>query len=546
GGGADDVGGPLRPVLGRGGAGTPLVLDLREPGEGGVGPHGLLVGATGSGKSELLRLLVCRLLERHGPAELCFAFVDFKGGATFAPFDGLPQVAASITNLEDDAGLVERAQTALSAELARRQRVLRAHGVASIVDLPSGTLPRLLVCVDEFSELLAQEPQTIDVLTQIGRLGRSLGVHLLVASQRLDEGRIKGLDAHLSYRIALRTQGAAESRAVIGVPDAAALPMTPGHGYLQAAGAVVRFVADRSTAAAVAPASERPGPVRRWAHANGPETDRTAGADGQTVLEQATRRAGRRPGRARPIWVPPPQRSPRLDELVDDLATRPGRGYGSVAGQGAQVPIGWVDLPERQAIEPYLVDLSGGRGHVGIVGATRAGTSTALRTLLLALALRHTPEEAAFFVVDLSGGRLSALEALPHTAAVATAAQPERVRATIRHVAALVRSREDDPTSAGGRVYLAVDGLTRLRADHEDLEAVVLDVARRGLRLGVHVLCTALRWLDVRPPLRDLLGTRLELRLGDPVESEIDRRNAARVPRGTPGRGLTAEGRALY
>ena len=155
--------------------------------------------------------------------------VDFKGGATFLDFAALPHVSAVITNLADELALVDRMAAALTGEIHRRQELLRAAGnLAGVAEYAAARragaelppLPALLVVVDEFSELLAQRPELIDLLVTIGRIGRSLGLHLLLASQRLDEGRMRGLESHLSYRIALRTFSAAESRAVLGVPDA--------------------------------------------------------------------------------------------------------------------------------------------------------------------------------------------------------------------------------------------------------------------------------------------------------------------------------------
>lgn len=533
----------LRPIIGSTNAGH-LVLDLREAGDGGDGPHGMLIGATGSGKSELLRLLVCELIDGHPPTELTFAFIDFKGGATFAPFDAIPHLAASITNLADDPGLVERARQALSAELRRRQRVLSEHGVASISELAKGALARLVVIVDEFSELLVQEPEMIDVLAQIGRLGRSLGVHLLIASQRLDEGRLKGLDSHLSYRIALRTQSAAESRSVIGTGDAAALPSEPGYGYLAAGGVVTRFVARYAGAPALQPVPQTAEVAVPMHYANGPEVALPREAAGPSILAAAVARAMSHEMMAAPIWIAPPTHSPSIRDLYADLQVRAVRGFGSVRGARLSIPIGWVDRPDRQAIEVCELDLSGGGGHVGIVGATRSGASSAAAALLLSIAVRNTPEEAVLYALDLGGG-LPDITALPHLAASATSCDAERARAIVSRLLRLVRERE--PAQSGGPdVFVLIDGMARFREDYEDLEPAVLQIARRGLRVGVHLICTAHRWLELRAPLRDLLGTRIELRLGDPVESEIDRRAAARVPRSAPGRGLTPDGRPLY
>ena len=216
------------------------MLDLKEAAQEGMGPHGLCVGATGSGKSELLRTLVLGLAVTHSSETLNFVLADFKGGATFAGMSQMPHVAAVITNLADDLTLVDRMGDSIRGELNRRQEMLRDAGnYANIHDYekaraagaPLQPIPSLVLVIDEFSELLTAMPDFIEMFVQIGRIGRSLGVHLLLASQRLEEGRLRGLETYLSYRVGLRTFSAAESRAALGVPDAYQLPNVPGSGY---------------------------------------------------------------------------------------------------------------------------------------------------------------------------------------------------------------------------------------------------------------------------------------------------------------------------
>ncbi|HEX8928361.1 MAG TPA: FtsK/SpoIIIE domain-containing protein, partial [Actinomycetota bacterium] len=204
---------PIGQLLGAS-SGPPVPLDLKEAAAGGMGPHGLLVGATGSGKSELLRTLVTGLARTHPPELLSLVLVDFKGGAAFAGLAGLPHTAGLITNLQAEPRTVDRARAALRGELERRQRLLRDAGDLDSIeayqrtrsaDPTLGPLPRLLIVVDEFGELLAAHPEFLELFTAIGRTGRSLGIHLLLASQRLEAGRLRGLDSHLRYRICLRT-----------------------------------------------------------------------------------------------------------------------------------------------------------------------------------------------------------------------------------------------------------------------------------------------------------------------------------------------------
>jgi S-DNA-T family DNA segregation ATPase FtsK/SpoIIIE len=536
----------IQPVpIGTGADGTPVRLDINEAALDGMGPHGLCVGATGSGKSEFLRTLALGMVALHPPTALNLVLIDFKGGATFLGFEKVHHVAAVITNLADEAHLVERMNDALTGELHRRQELLRAAGpFANIGEYEAARargatlppLPVLFVMVDEFSELLSQHPDFAALFVAIGRLGRSLGIHLLLASQRLDEGRLRGLESHLSYRICLKTFSPAESRSVIGVPDAYDLPASPGAAYLRTAdGALLRFqtatVSEPVPAGVAAPSA----PVRFTAapvgRAGGAETCRSVL---ETVLDGL---AGRGPA-AHPVWLAPLSGSPTLDMLP-------------TAENGLRVPIGVVDKPFEQRRDPLVVDLSGAAGNVAVVGAPRSGKSTTLCTLLLALAECNDPAELGFYCLDFGGGALSALRGLPHVGAVATRSDPELCRRTVAVVESLLRTRErqrsgrPDGSDPFGAVFLVIDGWATLRQEFDLLETAVTAIAAQGLSYGIHVVLAASRWAELRPALKDQIATRIELRLGDPAESEMDRRRAARLADRPAGRGITAAGHEL-
>ncbi|WP_446038307.1 type VII secretion protein EccCb [Streptomyces sp. SID1121] len=532
--------------------GAPVVLDLKEAALGGWGPHGVCVGATGSGKSELLRTLVLGLAVTNSPETLNFVLVDFKGGATFAEMARLPHVAAVITNLADELSLVGRMGDAIRGEINRRQQVLRDAGNYPNIHeyeraRAAGTalvpLPTLVMVIDEFTELLTAEPGFLDVLVQIGRIGRSLGIHLLLASQRLEEGRLRGLDTHLSYRIGLRTFSAGESRAVLGVPDAYSLPSVPGSGYL-------RFDMDHMVGFRAAYASG-------WAGA-----DARAGA-GDSPMDLILNRLEHQGPPAHQIWLPPLDQAPPLDELLPGLAAVEGRGLthpGRMVDGTLVVPLGLVDKPYEQRRDVLWRDFSGAAGNLLITGGPQSGKSTLLRTLVASFALTHTPEEVQFYGLDFGGGGLSAVAGLPHVGGVASRLDPERVRRTVTEVAGILAQREEYFRSFGigsmevyrhgravgeitdqpwGDIFLVVDGWGSFRQEHDALAETITVLASRGLDHGIHVVLTANRTADVRPALKDQLLTRLELRLGDPAESEFSASVAANVPAGTPGRGQT-------
>ncbi|MCL7429409.1 type VII secretion protein EccCa [Streptomyces sp. YS415] len=585
----------LRAPVAVDGNGMPVELDIKESAQGGTGPHGMLIGATGSGKSELLRTLVLALALTNSSETLNFVLVDFKGGATFLGLDELPHTSAVITNLADEVALVSRMQDALHGEMIRRQELLRAAGnftsaleyeKARASGAPLDPLPSLFVVVDEFSELLAAHRDFMELFVMIGRLGRSLGVHLLLASQRLDEGRIHQLEGHLSYRIGLRTFSAMESRGVLGVPDAYELPAQPGNGYLKTAGVqeLTRFRAAYVSGAHRRRTGESvrarvAGQVMPWTtdwvvprrpvepseepDGTGPEAEADEN-DTETLLAVAVERLRHAGPPAHQVWLPPLEEPPALDQLLPPLVPDPRYGLTtadwSLRGR-LTVPVGIVDKPFEQVRDLLTVDLSGAGGHVIVAGGPQSGKSTLVRSLMAALALTHTPREVQFYCLDFGGGTLSSLAGLPHVAGVAPRLDTERVGRTISEVNALLESREQMflrhgidsmPTyrrrrAAGefadephGDVFLVVDGWSTVRQDFDRSLPAFNALAARGLNYGIHLVVTVSRWSELSSAVRDQAGTRLELRMGDPMDSEHPSRQAATVPR-VPGRGLTGD-----
>jgi DNA segregation ATPase FtsK/SpoIIIE, S-DNA-T family len=588
----------LKVAIGNDGDDVPVLLDIKEPAQGGFGPHGLIVGATGSGKSELLRTLVTGMALTHSPEALSFVLIDFKGGAAFAPLTDLPHVAGLITNLVDDSAMIDRVEAALMGEQQRRQRMLRAAGnLDSIRDYqrlqnstgvsldgePLEPLPYLLIIVDEFSELLSGRPEFANLFVQIGRVGRSLGMHLLMATQRLEEGRLRGLESHLSYRICLRTFSAQESRTVIGTADAYQLPPIPGSAYLKVDNSIYqRFrVAHVSSpyvsASDQAEASRVLGPwivpfeAARPALGE-PEAGPAEPAEGGPTELSAI--VGRLKKVGRPVhqvWLPPLPAAIPMDFLTDTPSIRPGRGLAVrmwPQSGNLKIPLGLLDLPLQQQQQPLMMDFGGPHGHLAVVGAPQTGRSTALRTVMMAGMLTHTPEELQFYCIDFGGGSLHQYIVAPHVGSVAGRTDAAMVSRTLAEIRSLIVEREvlfrelgiDSVAEfrarhsagrlpAGMRaadVFLMIDNWGGVRLEFEDADPLVTDIAARGLGVGVHLVMTTSRWLDIRPALRDSIGTRIELRLNDPTESEVNRRMAARMANAVPGRGIAAPGAFLH
>lgn len=614
----------LRIPFGTADDGRPVELDIKEAAQGGMGPHGICIGATGSGKSEFLRTLVLGLAMTHSTEQLNLVLVDFKGGATFLGLEHLPHVSAVITNLEGEMSLVDRMQDAIGGELDRRMEVLRAAGNfknredyetarQAGADIPP--MPHLFIVVDEFSELLTARPEFIDLFLQIGRVGRSIAVHQLLASQRLEEGKLKGLDTFLSYRIALRTFSPAESRTVIGVPDAYELPPGPGNGYLKFdTVSMTRFKAayvsgpwhgsPSSTpdgtgqrddiGSSLAENNEWRPPVQLFEaghvelveppepeipdvpeqadraepeDAEPAKTDEVEDEEEETLLNLVVNRLQGHGWPAHKVWLPPLDDPPTMDQLLGQVVEMPGRGlttpdtrvHGMMRG-----PVALIDRPRQQRRDPMWLDFSGAGGNLAVVGGPQSGKSMALRAALTGLALTHTPQEVGFYALDFGGGGLTSMRNLPHMGSVCGRLDVDRVRRTVAEMNTLRTNREiffaehgiDSMASyrRGRRdgsippdrfptdVVLIIDGWQTLKQEFESQDSVITNLAAQGMGFGIHVWVSANKWSEMRSNIRDMLQSRLELKLGDPFESEINRKTQVLVPAGRPGRGITNEG----
>lgn len=564
----------LRVPFGLDDVGAPVKLDLKESAQFGMGPHGICIGATGSGKSEMLRTLILSLAMSHPPEDLSMVLVDYKGGAAFAPFTQLPHLAGLIDNLADDPQLTTRARASVQGEVVRRQQLLKSADSSPSIshyrelreqnrpDLPP--LPHLFLVIDEFGELLTAEPEFIDVLLQIGRIGRSIGVHLLLSSQRIEGGKLRGLDTYLSYRLGLRTFSEAESHVVLNTPDAFHLPALPGFGYLKVDTSVYArfragYVSGPTARPNQAPSNQTSVPLPMLLPAFNGVGKETAEAAiepakltrinvGSTYLEEAVAAMVSEERRVRPVWLPPlPERLP----------------LGSVLGSETpkatmQFPVGLEDDPAQQQQRPWILNLTKAGGHAVVIGAPSSGRSTTLRTVAVSLCLTHTPREVAIYGMDLTGGRLQRLEHFPHVGGVATRSSRDRLRRLLEEIGAMIALRErvfkergiDSlahlrrmhadgalPELSSADVVLLVDGFGSLRQDFEDLEELFTDIMLRAASFGIHLVLGLTRWNELRMAHQALFGTKIELRLNEPGDSIIDRKLSSTLGQ-IPGRVL--------
>jgi S-DNA-T family DNA segregation ATPase FtsK/SpoIIIE len=497
------------------------------------GPHALIAGTTGSGKSELLQTIVASLAAANRPDEMTFVLIDYKGGSAFAECARLPHTVGMVTDL--DARQVARALASLSAELTRREHILAAVGAKDIeayqllVDARrAAPLPRLVIVVDEFAAMSRELPDFVTGLVNIAQRGRSLGLHLILATQRPSGVVSAEIRANTNLRIALRVTDPADSADVIGVPDAATIaPSNPGRAYVRLGHAsLVPFQAGRvggrrpGTGPAI---TSRPwvAPLD-WARLGKPEPVRPAGHARQeaeitdlTVLVEEIRRAAsglRIPRQHRP-WLAPLPSSLLLHDL---MPASPGRER--PAGSALPCVFGRLDRPAVQQQQSAVLDLEAFT-HLMAAGAPRSGRSQLLRTIAGALALAHSSADVHLYGIDCGNGALLPLAELPHCGAVVSRAQTERAARLLKRLAAELGRRQELLAVAGfgdireqraaaaeaqrlPHIFVLLDRWEGFTSTLGELEAgrlteILTRLLTEGASVGLHLIMTGDRSLLV-------------------------------------------------
>jgi S-DNA-T family DNA segregation ATPase FtsK/SpoIIIE len=544
----------------------PFAIDLVRD-----GPHGLVAGTTGSGKSELLQTIVASLAVANRPDAMTFVLVDYKGGSAFKDCVKLPHTVGMVTDL--DTHLVERALESLGAELRRREHILAAAGTKDLEDYiiamrtnPSlAPMPRLLIVIDEFASMARELPDFVTGLVNIAQRGRSLGIHLILATQRPSGVVSPEIRANTNLRIALRVTDAAESSDVIDAPDAGHIAKsTPGRAYVRlGASSLLPFqsgrvggrrpgqVATKAPAPFTAPvgweALGKPAPERP----QGPKSNDDDLLTDLAVLVDAVIGANEQLGI-------PPQHSPWLPALpdsttLDDL--EPPR-YLSRDGL-LPAPFAVEDLPSQQARRTTSVELPT-FGHLIIAGAPRTGRSQALRTIAGSLARANSPADLHLYGLDCGNGALLALTQLPHCGAVVRANEPDRAERLINNLSAEVQRRM---ARLGERGFTDINEQRLGVPEGERLPHIVLlldrwegflpslgemnsgaltdaifQLMREGASVGIHVIVAGDRTVLVGR-ISTLTENKLVFQLSDASDFSVIGLNPRKVPeKMAPGR----------
>ncbi len=520
--------------------------------------HTILIGTTGSGKSEFMKSLVLAAMYTYAPRDLNFFFMDFKGGAAFDIFNGLPHVAGVVTNLMNPA-LTRRGLIAIDSEISRRQE---EFGRANVRDIwfynqkyPHSPMPHLVLLLDEFARGLQDFPDQLKkILDLLVRQGRSLGMYLILANQDMNAA-VESLLNNVGWRIALRVAKIAELHVMLENKSLRP-PRRPGQGYLRSLiGEISEFQAAYAGFPALTENVEdafefqiyevNPEGVFTPIYKHEPSRLHAENTDGQTAppLEQdvliellrQTAHESNLPA-VRPIYLEPLPESVPLSSVLGTAGSY--RQFDTAgwsqpqAGQKAfDIPLGLLDFPERCLQTPLKVDLTARDGHLWIAGSPGSGKAMALKTLLLSLAASHTPQEAHIYVLEFGAGTLRVLETLPHVGAVIRLPDAERVERLFDYLAHEMERRKeeayhreadpaagDSPTQAAARkphIFVVINNFAELRSNYFDFVDRTASLVQDGNAVGIHLIVTTNRSGDVPPKISSNISRRIVLKMAN-------------------------------
>ena len=528
--------GTLRAIIGQG-ASSAMALDLRTH-----GPHALVGGTTGAGKSEFLQAWVLGMAAAHSPDRVTFLFVDYKGGSAFADCVDLPHCVGLVTDLSPH--LVRRALTSLRAELHHREHLLNRKKAKDLLELEKRQDPEcppaLVLVIDEFAALASEMPEFVDGVVDIAQRGRSLGIHLIMATQR-PAGVIKdNLRANTNLRIALRMADEADSRDVVDDPVAATFPPSiPGRAIAKTGpGRLVPFQSayaggwttdDESGVAEVRVSELRFGASAEWEPDRPPESDsheEDLGPNDQKRIVSTLIRAADAARLQRP-------RRPWLDDLAPLVDLK------HLANDGdARIPIALLDVPEKQ-LQEAAVFVPDRDGSLVVYGTSGSGKSTLLKTIATAAGMRPERGRVQVYCLDFASGALSALNALPHVGSVVDSADAERIQRLLRTLdremdrraaafsaasAASVQEYRELADPNMPRILLLIDNYPEFKKDWEmapgrgPFYRIFMRILGEGRTLGVHTVLTADRGNAVPSAVASNIPRKVLLRMGDPSQ----------------------------
>lgn len=493
--------------------GKAFLFDIHEKAHG---PHGLVAGTTGSGKSEVLQTWILSMCANYSPQDVSFVLIDFKGMGLAGTLKGLPHISGTISDVDEN---IQRNLFSLESELTRRKKLFaevssESMKIGDIYDYQEAyqqgnvlePLSHLIVVVDEFAELKSKFPDFMVALDSAARVGRSLGVHLVLATQKPDGVVTDEVRANSKFKWCLKVANEAESKAVISRPEAASIPIsTPGRAYIQIgnneifeliqtyySGANIKNVNnEKSVSIAFVDEIGRREVIKSNERGDELAQEKELLAVVKRIID-VHRASGLPP--ARKVWEESLPKRLALCEVPNPAEKSP-----------LSAVIGIVDDPRHQRQFPCEVDFSAD-GHIIIYGAPGTGKTILLQTIAMSLATRYTPEDVNIYVMDFGSWSMKNLQALPHMGGVANGNESEKIINLVKMLSESLDKRKNQFAQIGASnleayrqasgqsipsIVVMVDNFAPVRELYPDIENVFVRLSREGSSYGIFLVITA-------------------------------------------------------
>ncbi|MCA0171423.1 type VII secretion protein EssC [Bacillus sp. RAR_GA_16] len=528
-------------------------LNLHEKAHG---PHGLLAGTTGSGKSEFLQTYILSLAVHYHPYEVAFLLIDYKGGGMAQPFKQIPHLLGTITNIEGSENFSTRALASIKSELKKRQTIFDQYEVSHINDytvlyksgVANEPMPHLFLISDEFAELKTEEPEFIKELVSAARIGRSLGVHLILATQKPGGVIDNQIWSNARFRVALKVQNVEDSREILKNGDAASLTVT-GRAYLQVGNNEVYdlFQSAYSRATYMEDTSDMEdevalvtdlGLVPLSELSSSKESKKKKQSEIEIIVDKIVdvqQELGLK--RLPSPWLPPLEKRLYRHDFESDKK---------------KITFALLDEPEKQSQSPYAYELIKD-GNVGIFGSSGFGKTQTILTILMSIAATNTPEEAQFYLLDFGNGGLLPIKNLPHTGDYFLIDEERKLNKLLKFIQEeftkrkrLFQREEVSSITMYNRlnekplplIFITIDNYDLVKEELMDYDPLFTQFARDGQSLGIYLILSATRLNSVRQALMNNLKTKIVHYLLDNSEAYTVLGRSPFAPEAIPGRAI--------
>lgn len=533
----------LAAPLGVTASGKTFSLDIHSEADGA---HGLIAGTTGSGKSELIQSMILSMAVNYHPHEVNFVIIDYKGGSMAHLLEGLPHVVGKITNIDTN---IQRVLVSIEAEIKRREMQFKDSGVSSIGQYQrmykrgqiAKPMPHLVLISDEFAELKREEPEFMAALTSFARVGRSLGIHILLATQKPTGVVNDQIDANSRFRICMKVNDASDSRELLKRPDAATITQA-GRAYVRVGNdeiyeLIQSFYSGAEYTAGTRSKQELANKVSildvSGQRIGVSKSEKTNGFSGKTELDaviEHLKKVAKENGilKLPGLWLPELPKELSFESMkTEDMFD--GRTWHTKGSDRFMIPIGKYDNPRQQSQGIQYLDFST-FSHFAVFGGASAGKTSFLKTVILSAAFMYSPQELNLYILDFGGRSMSQFAALPQVGSAVMDYEEEEMEKMKQLILQEIEQRKrlfqeknissfySDRSRELPSVLLIVDNFLSASRQFPSLDEMFEKVSQEGSTYGIHLLFTANNQMGISHRVMNNIPSAIALRLNDRTE----------------------------